>query len=99
MNTAQLIVPGDDASATLRIAIAAHLARYKGHSRVHTDSDLRSFLGWCGRQGLDPLVVQRPHVELFLRWMQEVGRYNHPPSPAGCRWWPASIGPAPSTGS
>lgn len=76
MNTAQLLVPGDDASATLRIAVAAYLVRFKGQSRVHTESDLRFFLTWCGRQGLNPLVVQRPHIELFLRWMQEIGRYK-----------------------
>lgn len=76
MNTAQLLVPGDDASATLRIAVAAYLARFKGQSRVHTESDLRLFLTWCGHQGLDPLVAQRPHIELFLRWMQEIGRYK-----------------------
>jgi site-specific recombinase XerD len=76
MNTAQLIVPGADASATLRITVAAYLARFKGQSRVHTESDLRFYLGWCGRQGLDPLAAQRAHVELFLRWMQEVGRYK-----------------------
>ena len=40
MNTAQLMVLGDDASATLRIAVAAYLARFKGQSRVHTESDL-----------------------------------------------------------
>ncbi|MGN6577247.1 MAG: tyrosine-type recombinase/integrase [Nocardioides sp.] len=76
MNTAQLLVPGGDAGATLRIAVAAYLARFKGQSRVHTESDLRSYLTWCGRQGLDPLVAQRPHIELFLRWMQEIGHYK-----------------------
>lgn len=75
MNT-QLLVPGGDARATLRIAIAAYLARYKGHTRAHAESDLRSFLSWCERQGLDPLVARRPHVELFLRWMQEVCCYK-----------------------
>jgi hypothetical protein len=80
MNTAQLLVPGDDARTTLRVAVAAYLARFKGQSRVHTESDLRSFLNWCDQQGLDPLADQRPHVELFLRWMQEIGRYNHRPS-------------------
>ena len=78
MNTAQLIVPGDHASATLRIAVAAYLARFKGQSRVHTESDLRSFVNWCDRQGLDPLAAQRPHIELFLRWMQEIGATDHP---------------------
>jgi integrase/recombinase XerD len=76
MNTAQLMVPGDHASATLRISVAAYLARFKGQSRVHTESDLRSFLNWCNRQNLDPLAAQRPHIELFLRWMQEIGRYR-----------------------
>ena len=75
MNT-QLLVPGDHASATLHIAIAAYLARYKGHTRAHAESDLRSFLTWCERQGLDPLAARRPHIELFLRWMQEVCRYK-----------------------
>lgn len=76
MNTAQLLLAGDDASATLRIAVAAYLARFKGQSRVHTESDLRSFLTWCRRQGLEPLLAQRPHIELYLRWMQEIGRYK-----------------------
>ena len=76
MTTAPLLVPGDDASATLRIAVAAYLARFKGQSRVHTESDLRCYVNWCLRQGLEPLAAQRPHVELFLRWMQEIGRYR-----------------------
>jgi hypothetical protein len=33
--------------AGLRLAVAAYLARYKGQSRMHTDSDLRGFLDWC----------------------------------------------------
>jgi integrase len=31
----------------LRLAVAAYLARFKGSSREHTQSDLRSFLTWC----------------------------------------------------
>lgn len=76
MITAQLVEPGDFSSATLRIAIAAYLARFKGQSRAHTASDLRGFLCWCGRQQLNPLAARRPDVELFLRWMQEVGGYK-----------------------
>ena len=37
-------------SNVLRMAIAAHLARFKGQSRVHTESDLRAYLLWF--QGL-----------------------------------------------
>ena len=53
-------------------AVAAYLARYKGQSRVHVESDLRGYLTWCRDRRLDPLAVERIHVELFLRWMQEV---------------------------
>jgi site-specific recombinase XerD len=59
----------------LRLAVAAYLARYKGESRTHTESDLRSYLDWCRDRGLPPLTARRPHVELYVRWMQEVRRY------------------------
>jgi integrase/recombinase XerD len=76
MNTAQLVGSDDLTQHTLHLAIAAHLARFKGQSRVHTDSDLRSFLGWCTRQGLNPMQAARPHIELYVRWMQEICRYK-----------------------
>jgi integrase/recombinase XerD len=56
----------------LRLAVAAYLARFKGQSRIHTESDLRGYLTWCVLRGLDPLAATRPHVELYLRWLQEV---------------------------
>src|SRR5829696_2061520 len=60
----------------LRLAAAAYLARFKGQSRVHTDSDLRAYLTWCRARGLDPLAAQRAHVELYVRWMQEIRHYK-----------------------
>ncbi|MGE5285867.1 MAG: tyrosine-type recombinase/integrase, partial [Micromonosporaceae bacterium] len=42
----------------------------------HTDSDLRCFLAWCAERGLDPLAASRPHLELYVRWMQEVRRFK-----------------------
>jgi site-specific recombinase XerD len=57
-------------------AVAAYLARYRGQTRIHAESDLRSYLTWCQAHALDPLAAQRVHIELFLRWMQEVGRYQ-----------------------
>jgi site-specific recombinase XerD len=56
----------------LRLAVAAYLARFKGSSRYHTESDLRSYLAWCAERGLDPLTARRAHLELYIRWMQEV---------------------------
>jgi len=60
----------------LRLAVAAYLARFKGSSREHTSSDLRCFLAWCAERGLDPLAVHRAHLELYLRWMQEVRHFK-----------------------
>ncbi len=59
---------------TLRLAVAAHLARYKGETRVHTASDLNSYLRWCLERSLNPLEASRVHIELYLRWLQEVRR-------------------------
>ena len=41
----------------LRAAVAAYLARFKGSSREHTESDLRCYLSWCAERGLDPLAA------------------------------------------
>jgi integrase/recombinase XerD len=60
----------------LRLAVAAYLARFKGSSREHTESDLRCYLAWCAERGLDPLAAIRPHLELYIRWMQEIRRFR-----------------------
>ena len=61
----------------LRLAVAAYLARFKGSSREHTESDLRCYLTWCAGHNLDPLAAQRLHLELYIRWMQETRRRAH----------------------
>jgi site-specific recombinase XerD len=60
----------------LRLAVAAYLARFKGSSREHTQSDLRCYVYWCAERGLDPLAARRPHLELYIRWMQEVRHFK-----------------------
>ncbi len=62
----------DAATDPLVRAVAAHLARYKGLTRSHTESDLRIWLRWCAEHRLDPLRAERAHIELYVRWMQEV---------------------------
>ena len=42
----------------LRLAVAAYLARFKGSSREHTESDLRCFLTWSAEHALDPLAAR-----------------------------------------
>jgi integrase/recombinase XerD len=60
----------------LRLAVTACLARFTGSFREHTESDLRCYLTWCAEHALDPLAVQRPHLELYIRWMQETRRFK-----------------------
>ena len=60
----------------LRLAVAAYLARFRGQSRLHTESDLRGFLDWCESRDLDPLAATRPHIELYVRRLEEVRRYR-----------------------
>src|SRR5689334_13988536 len=70
----------------LRLAVAAYLARFKGSSREHTESDLRCYLTWCAGRRLDPLAAQRPHLELYIRRMQEKSAGSSPPPcPGGSR--------------
>src|SRR5260221_13436099 len=67
------VVPVTD---QLRLTVAASLALFKGSSRYHTDSDLRCYLSWCSERRLDPLAARRPHLELYIRWMQEIRRFK-----------------------
>jgi site-specific recombinase XerD len=71
-----MMIPAEPASALsnqagpfpdqLRLAVTAYLARFKGSSREHTESDLRCYLTWCADHGL----------ELYIRWMQETRRFK-----------------------
>jgi integrase/recombinase XerD len=63
-------------SQVSRLAVAGYLARFKGQSRIHTESDLRGNLNWCEARGLDPFAATRSHIELCVRWLQEVRRYR-----------------------
>jgi hypothetical protein len=68
--------PPEPFTDRLRLAVAAYLARFKGSSREHTESDLRCYLAWCAERSLDPLAARRPHLELYIQWMQETRRYK-----------------------
>jgi len=79
-NFAELAFPSPDPASPftdrLRLAVAAYLARFKGSSREHTESDLRCYLAWCAEHSLDPLDAQRPYLELYIRWMQEICQFK-----------------------
>jgi site-specific recombinase XerD len=70
------IRPLSPGSHPLHHAVTGYLTRFKGQSRVHTESDLRCFVLWCEEQHLDPFEVSRAHLELYLRWMQEIRRFR-----------------------
>jgi integrase/recombinase XerD len=74
MTTSQVLPSRLPESHALQLAVAGYLTRFKGISRTHAESDLRAYLGWCANRDLDPLAAARPHVELYVRWMQEVRR-------------------------
>jgi site-specific recombinase XerD len=65
-----------DQSPELGLAAVAHVSRYRGTSRQHTESDLRVFFEWCRDRHLAPLTAQRHDLELYLRWLQDVRRFK-----------------------
>src|SRR5262245_64222245 len=60
----------------LRAAVSAYLGRYRGQTRLHTESDLRVYLRWCTDQDLEPLAAVRVDIERYVRWLQDVRRYQ-----------------------
>jgi WD40 repeat protein len=65
----------------LRAAVAAYLGRYRGESRLHTESDLRVFRRWCADQDLDPLAAVRaaktPGPPGYGGWRTEVDSWGY----------------------
>jgi site-specific recombinase XerD len=60
----------------LRAAVAAYLGRYRGQTRLHSESDLRVFLRWCADDDLDPLAAARIDIERYVRWLQDARCYQ-----------------------
>jgi len=58
------------------VASTAYLGRYRGQTRIHTESDLRVFLRWCAAMELDPLTAVRADIERYVRWLQDVRCYQ-----------------------
>lgn len=56
----------------LHLATAGFLARYKGRTLEAYTLDLKMFFAWCEQHQLPPLQATRPHLELFIRSMEQV---------------------------
>jgi site-specific recombinase XerC len=53
------------------LAAAGFLARYSGRTRDAYAGDLRGYLAWCANRQLDVFAATRPHIELWVRWLEE----------------------------
>jgi site-specific recombinase XerD len=69
---AELVRPSAPLFDEARLAVAAFLARYGATTRMAYACDLRAWFAWCDTRGLRAFEVQRPHVELWAREMEEV---------------------------
>jgi site-specific recombinase XerD len=59
----------------VHLAAAGFLARYSGRTRDAYALDLRSYFYWCAHRGVAVFAMTRPHVELYVRWMEEERGY------------------------
>jgi site-specific recombinase XerD len=65
--------PGFDSFA-VRQAVAGLLAGYGESTRSAYSLDLRQWIGWCESHDLGVFDVQRAHIELFARSLEQAGR-------------------------
>ena len=57
-----------------RLALVGFLAGYSGPTRESYRTDLRLFTVWLTDRQVRLLEVQRTHIELYGRWLEEQGR-------------------------
>ena len=58
---------------TTRLAVMGFLARYRGATLRAYSQDLQAFVRWTAERDLQPLQARRPHLELYLRSMEQRG--------------------------
>jgi site-specific recombinase XerD len=71
MTQTEIVRPFDSTFDESRIAAAGFLARYSGSTRLAYTSDLNGWFAWCRERGLAVFEVQRAHLELWAREMEE----------------------------
>ena len=59
----------------VHLAAAGFLARYSGRTREAYTLDLRTYFAWCSERGTEVFAMTRPHLELYMRWMEEERGY------------------------
>jgi len=73
MPSTTIVTPSRPLFDEARIAVAGFLARYPETTRRSYASDLRQYFAWCESVGLRAFEVQRAHLELWARAMEEKG--------------------------
>jgi site-specific recombinase XerD len=68
-------------------AVAGFLARYHEPTLSAYRRDLRCFWQWCADHQVEPLAVRRPHLELYLRELEQRG---HAPATVSRRLSPVA---------
>ena len=58
-------------TGAMRMIVMGYLLRYPANTRKIYTSHLKQWLAWCEDHGLDPLTVQRGHIEAWGRWLGE----------------------------
>jgi integrase/recombinase XerD len=71
--SAEIVVPVPSIVDEARLALAGFLARYSGTTLVSYRSDLRGWFQWLEERELGAFEVRRPHVELWMRHMEQTG--------------------------
>jgi integrase/recombinase XerD len=56
----------------VQLLVVGYLARYKGTTRRTYAGVINRWITWCQRYGVDPLDVQRVHIELWARQLEEM---------------------------
>jgi integrase/recombinase XerD len=59
----------------VQLAAAGYLARYSGRTRDAYALDLKTYFAWCAARGTEVFEMTRPHVEVYVRWMEEQRHY------------------------
>lgn len=59
------------------LAAMTYLAGFGGATRANYTNLLKTFFDWCAERELDPLTAERAHLELYVRYCENV-RKNHP---------------------
>ena len=69
-----VLIEADPIRERVRHAIAGFLAGYSGTTLEAYRLDLRGWISWLDAAFLDPLVIERAHIELYARWCESEGK-------------------------